>query len=321
MDFEPSHRPRLHRASSDRTTARRLQRMAANGDLRRMSPGVYVRPDEWDALDPRGRHLLLIQAVAPRLPHDVALSHLSAAAVRGLAHVGRWPERVQVSPRGGARHEIAGVSVRRTLMPRIESGTASDRFLGVPVADLVETALGAALDAPFAAGVVLLDDALRRGVDRAAVASAADRLVSRGRVHVERVLAASDVRHESVGESYCAARLVELGFDEVEPQHVFRLEDGSTARVDFWMPSLGVVVEFDGRQKCEDASMLHGRSGADAVWAEKLREDRLRALPEVRGFVRVTWWHLVDPERLDALFRQHGVRPRRAGGAGQGSVL
>lgn len=300
--------------------------MAANGELRRMSPGVYVRPDAWNGLDARSRHLLLIQAVAPRLPQDVALSHLSAAAARGLAHIGRWPERVQVSPRRGARHEIAGVSVRRSLSPRTDSSAAPDRFLGVEVADLVETALGAVLVAPFASAVVLLDDALRRGVDRAAVARSAEHLVNRGRVHVGRVLASSDVRHESVGESYCAARLVELGFDEVEPQHVFRLGDGSTARVDFWMPSLGVVVEFDGRQKYEDASMLHGRSGGDAVWAEKLREDRLRALPEVRGFVRITWWHLVDPERLRALFRQHGVWSRcvERGAerrAGQGSML
>lgn len=271
---------------------------------------MYVRPDDWDGLDARGRHLLLVQAVAPKLPPRVALSHLSAAAVRGLAHIGPWPERVQVSPRGFSRHEIAGVSVRRPVPSLGERRAPPDSFLGVEVADAVETALGAILDAPFVAAVVLLDAALCGGVDRAVLTSSAEQLVVRGRRHVERVMSVSDVRHESVGESYCAARLSELGFDRAEPQHEFRFDDGATVRVDFWMPSLGIVVEFDGRQKYEDASMLHGRNGADAVWAEKVREDRVRALPQVRGFVRVTWWHLVDPERLRALFRQHGVSTR-----------
>lgn len=53
--------------------------------------------------------------------------------------------------------------------------------------------------------------------------------------------------------------------------------------------------------------MLGERSPAEAVWQEKVREDRLRSFPDVRTVVRPTWWHLIDPDRLGALFRQHRV--------------
>jgi hypothetical protein len=78
-------------------------------------------------------------------------------------------------------------------------------------------------------------------------------------------------------------------------------------RVDFWLPRQGIVIEFDGRRKYEDPEMLRGRTGAEAVWTEEQREDRVRTRPEVNGFVRVYWEHLVVPDRLRSLFRQHGV--------------
>ncbi|MDY1004863.1 hypothetical protein [Curtobacterium sp. CFBP9011] len=86
------------------------------------------------------------------------------------------------------------------------------------------------------------------------------------------------------------------------------MPDGTIRRVDFWISSLGVVLEFDGQQKYVDPTMLAGRDAAQVLWQEKIREDQLRALPEVRTVIRVTWWHLAEPERLRALLRQHGVR-------------
>ncbi|MCL9665216.1 hypothetical protein L2091_08250 [Curtobacterium albidum] len=113
-----------------------------------------------------------------------------------------------------------------------------------------------------------------------------------------------------MGESWFAAHAGQLGLRDLVPQHVFVAPDGTIDRVDFWLPREGVVVEFDGRQKYDDPDMLQGRSASDVVWAEKIREDRLRARPEVRTVVRPRWWHLLDPERLRALFRTHGVRCR-----------
>ena len=58
----------------------------------------------------------------------------------------------------------------------------------------------------------------------------------------------------------------------------------------FYLPDLGVVIEFDGRVKYE------GRDGAQALAAEKRREDRIRALGY--GIVRLTWRDLSNPGRV-----------------------
>jgi hypothetical protein len=191
------------------------------------------------------------------------------------------------------------------LRPDTVRQTVPDTFVGVEVVDAAETAVGAVIDTQFAAAVILLDDALRSGLSTGAVDELAERFEGRGRRHLDRVRAASDVRHESVGESFCAARLAELGLSDVVPQQEFVFEDGSVARVDFWLPSRRIVIEFDGRQKYTDRDMLGGRSPDDVLWDEKRREDRIR--PLVDAFVRVRWWHLVDPDRLRALLRSHGV--------------
>ncbi|MFJ3035056.1 hypothetical protein ACIPC2_11660 [Curtobacterium pusillum] len=115
-----------------------------------------------------------------------------------------------------------------------------------------------------------------------------------------------DPRHESVGESFTAIRLIEHGVRSIEPQHEFRTGD-RIDRVDFWLPDLGVVVEFDGKQKYVDPDMLGNRSPQDALWQEKLREDRVRSQPGVTTVIRVTWWHLLDSDRFRAVFRAHGV--------------
>lgn len=174
--------------------------------------------------------------------------------------------------------------------------------------DAGHTAAHLAGESTFANGLVMVDAALRLGHTTAEQISA--RLPApgrRGSVRAASVLRCASGRRESAGESYTAARMIEIGAPFFEEQHEFRGADGILDRVDFWLPELGVVIEFDGRQKYEDPAMTQGRAGRDVLWDEKRREDRIRARPEVRGFIRVTWWHLVDPDRLRALFRQHGI--------------
>ena len=303
MEIETSHEPQLWRASSGRTVARRLQRLAADQELTRLVPGVYVDPDEWRRLDTRARHLTLVRAVTPRIPHDSVVSHLSAAALRGWAHIGPWPDRVQVTVPHGGRRRMSGVSIRSSPQPE-RTAASLDTYAGARIADPVSAAVGAALDLGFPQAVIVLDSALRGGLTPTAVEAFADRFDGRGRVHLGRVVQTSDVRHESVGESFCAARLAELGITGVEPQHEFA-SDGFVDRVDFWLPAERIVIEFDGRQKYTDPTMLAGRTPQDVLWHEKQREDRIR--PGVVAFIRVRWWHLVDVDRLRALLRGHGL--------------
>ena len=103
-----------------------------------------------------------------------------------------------------------------------------------------------------------------------------------------------------------------MGLDVI-PQ--FEVRDGSfTARVDLRLQDHPVVLEFDGLVKYRRAAAADGwRSGRDELVAEKVREDRLRAL----GFsvIRVTWHDLDDPvalaHRIRRVIRQAGPLPTR----------
>lgn len=303
--MHPANAIEIHRANSaDRSAARQLQRRRAAGMLERVRHGVYVDREAWRALDARGRHLVRMRAVLPALPAGSVFSHWSAAAVLGFPDFDGFPDRVQVTC--PSRSDDA---YRVGLTVFAGSVTVSDtRFHGVRCADLGETAVAVARRSRFVGAVVVLDHAIRSSeLDAGSLLALVRRAPNWGGARVEEALAVCDAAHESVGESFFAARAHELGVDGLEPQHEFRDADGLVDRVDFWIAALGIVIEFDGRQKPRDPAMRSGRSAEEVLWAEKRREDRIRSHAEVRGFVRVTWWHLVDPERLRGLFRQHGV--------------
>lgn len=156
----------------------------------------------------------------------------------------------------------------------------------------------------------------------------------------------ADEAAESVGESYSRVVIHESGFEAPALQVWFDgvaggdfapggpPERGRGIRVDFYWERLGIVGEFDGRVKYGRASedLLSARydsftgewapsearpaSGGvqpvfrrgpeEALWAEKRREDRLRALG--LQVVRWTWDDLTHPERLKAILSTAGVR-------------
>lgn len=85
--------------------------------------------------------------------------------------------------------------------------------------------------------------------------------------------------------------LVGAGYSVI-PQFTVRNPMGHfIARVDFFLPDLNVVVEFDGATKYADSA-----SGPDALFAEKRREDDIRRLGY--AVVRVTWADLSDPQHI-----------------------
>jgi hypothetical protein len=106
-----------------------------------------------------------------------------------------------------------------------------------------------------------------------------------------------DSRYESPGETLLA-HLLRLAGHDVEPQFAVPgtgkwTRGGRGYRADLRLSGTRVLVEFDGRVKYDDRQ---------ALWAEKLREDRIRSLGWV--VVRVTMADLRDPAvvraRVDA---------------------
>ncbi|MGN8049887.1 hypothetical protein ACTJKO_09365 [Curtobacterium sp. 22159] len=283
---------------------RSLQRRHRAGQLVRLAQGVYVESRRWERLDPVDQHVLLARAVAPSVRRSAAFSHVTAAIAYGWPFIGRPPDRVHVTDGATIRTEHRAHLVRHAGTPACGRATLG----GVPITTVLQTALDLAATLEPAVAAVAIDHAVRTGALGVDVfAGALPPGPRRGSVRSRTVAAALDPGHESAGESYASIRMVELGLPRPVVQQEFRHRDGVVDRVDFWFPELGVVVEFDGKQKYSDTQMLAGRTPSDAVWQEKIREDRLRSLPDVRTVVRPTWWHLVDPERLRTLFRQHSV--------------
>ncbi|MNG34902.1 hypothetical protein D3C84_1215120 [compost metagenome] len=65
--------------------------------------------------------------------------------------------------------------------------------------------------------------------------------------------------------------------------------------------------EFDGKAKYVEAAVRGKVSAEEAVYREKLREDRIRRLGF--GFVRWSWADLEDPSRLKRRLLAAGLRP------------
>lgn len=162
-----------------------------------------------------------------------------------------------------------------------------------PVADALALH---AVDHGIGPGVVSADAALRLGLVTADdLVKAVDAVA--GWVHGSRAVAMrafADGRRESVGESRCAVALA-IGGLRLLPQVEIRNRRGRlVGRVDFLVEGTTVVVEFDGKVK-------YGSGDPGVLWAEKRREDALRALGYV--VVRVTWADLETPGAVVAKVR------------------
>jgi very-short-patch-repair endonuclease len=154
------------------------------------------------------------------------------------------------------------------------------------------------LDHGIAHGAVAADAALRAGTLTVADVEGWSERVA-GWPHSSRVSSLAhfvDALSESPGETLTRVHLQLAGL-EVESQ--VRIIDPSTgevfARVDFVVKGTKVAIEFDGQVK-------YTEGGSDALFAEKQREDRLRA----QGYivVRVVWSDLFVPGRLVARVRR-----------------
>jgi len=113
----------------------------------------------------------------------------------------------------------------------------------------------------------------------------------------------------SPGESLSRANIHELGFPVPELQVVFDDRGGRVGDVDFWWRMANLIGEFDGLVKYTRAEYTQGRPIEEIVIAEKVREDRLRALgPNVSRWL---WGVALRPRELYAHLSSAGLRPVR----------
>jgi hypothetical protein len=267
--------------------------------LVRVRRSSFVLKAAIDPATPWEREELVTRAVGHSLAAGPgghhALSHESALMVHGLPYFGADGLVHLVRSDGGRGRHDDTIFVHR---PVEESWVES--VDGLFVVRPVLAALQVAALHGVEAGLVCLDGVLHRaetrdrqeagrrhGPARARAGQEIDRALQEGfgiaTRAVREVVGLADGRSESVGESRSRWLLQVLGFGPLLPQVPVDLGD-RTVYPDLKPGRWDVLIEFDGRGKY---------GGPEALRAEKLREDALRAL----GYqvVRLRWEDLANP--------------------------
>lgn len=282
-----------------------LRRLVAGGHLVRVTRGAYVTGAAFSAAQVTQRHRMRLLAVLRTQPGLWAASHTSAGVVWGLPLSRTALEQVHVARR---RRGVTRRHRDYTIHGCYDADAITSHD-GVPVVHAALAVIGTAMLQGFVDGVMTADAALHRRLTTREELThwlARQRHVP-GVMRARAAIAAADHRCESPGETRLRLVLTWLGL-EVVPQHAVRDGTGQLmGRVDFLLPALGVVVEFDGAVKYGGPA----DQGTRALVAEKHREDAIRALGY--AVVRVTWADLDYPARIEARIREAARISRRAG--------
>jgi hypothetical protein len=280
-----------------------MTRLLKAGELIRVRHGAYAMTPADDALM---EHRRLIVATLPRCG-DVCLSHASAAVLHCLRAWAADLDRVHaIKWRGGHGRRGRNLHIHTAAL----DGEEIVPIGGVPVTCLARTVVDCASTYPYERAVPIGDAALRAGLLREELERALQRARNRtGISQARRVADFLDGRAESVGESRSRITFSRIGIPMPEPQFEIADWDGrSVARTDFGWESQRTVGEFDGKIKY-GRLIGPGEKPEDAVFREKIREDRIRDLGwEV---VRWTWADLDEPRLLATRLQRAFIRRLR----------
>ncbi|MBC3192732.1 hypothetical protein H7X46_16830 [Pseudonocardia sp. C8] len=271
-----------------------IDRARAGGELVPIRRGAYLDADDPALRKARARHRAATRAAIRQLGPGAVASHVSAAVLLGIDFWGLALDRVHVTrdrSHGGRR--TRDLHVHPSALPPSDRTTVD----GIVVTTPARTVVDIARTTGYERGLVVADRALApRSRKRPPLltprelAEAVGAVGSRaGAGVVRRVAADADHRSGSVGETRSRIALARAGI----PPPVLQWEVTAAGRrhlTDFAWPDRGVVAEFDGRVKY-GRDMAPGQDPAEAVWEEKLREDRLRGI----GLIVVRWiWRDIE---------------------------
>jgi hypothetical protein len=285
-----------------------LRREYEHHTVVRLRRGVYTLAAEWDALDADARYLRRIRAHAATAEAPAVYSHFSAAALWGLPIVGAWPPEIHL-----ATASTTGGRSRRGVIRHPQQHTLDVvEHEGMQVTSVAATAVALARVLTFGQAVAVMDAAIHQHRDGHTLATRADLDLAfdqlgrvTGRAAAGRVLEFASPLSGSTGESISRAGMFLLGFllPELQVPHWDR--EGLIGFTDFFWRSVGKVGEFDGLGKYLRDEFTGGRSTADIVIAEKIREDRLRALG--LGVFRWDWKVATALPALGDLLSRNGI--------------
>jgi hypothetical protein len=291
-----------------------LQRLRQARQLLSVRRGVYVDMAAWTDADAVERLRLRTAALALALSVPAVLSHQSAAAELGLPllepdhtllHVTR-ENRSGTRIEAGVDHHVA--ELRDNEVVELTSGV-------LRVTSAARTAVDVARETHrFECAVAAFDSALRNGVTADELAAAMDRARSwPGARLASGALPLADARADNPGESWSRVVLIGLGLAPDDLQVPLFDDEGLIGYADFaWE---GVIGEFDGRLKYGVDDETDPQKAGRIVFAEKIREDRIRRLGY--GVARWGWPELHRPtiigQRVCEARESSGRLRRRAG--------
>jgi hypothetical protein len=254
--------------------------------LVRLRHGIYVASPLLEQADSRARHRIDLAAAMAACSEPVWAAGPSAALLRRMPMPVDVPTRLHLLRAGrqdlrslteASRHRLV-IPATSTLSLRDAEAHAGPDVEGIPCVDWSSAAVTSGIHVPHEWRVALFDSALwdgRTTVDELAATVERWRHLGGSRELLE-ALALARPGAQTVLETLSRLALMAEGLPEPELQVEFRDDQGLIGRVDMWWPGLRVIGEADGLLKY---------GSADDVVAEKIREDRLRAL----GFIVVRW--------------------------------
>lgn len=294
--------------------ASEFYRAVRSGSFIRLAEGVFLPAPVWRGLSTDDKYLAHVHAVARASRPGLTFSHFSAAALWRLPIVGSWPAQPEVVVGVGA----GGASRRAFTARKYQIPENTDTIDGVAVTPLARTLVDIGRSASLIASVAMMDHALatkpRNAIGLAAVALRRPELLdeygvgltSRGRKKCGFAIGLADGLSGSPGESISRTGMHLLGLPMPILQHPFYDSFGLIGYVDFWWPQFNLIGEFDGFGKYLREELRPGQTIAEAVIAEKKREDRLRARdPRV---TRWGWDVARSLPRLERHLREAGLR-------------
>lgn len=270
------------------------------GLIIRLRAGTYA-PQTHAGLTAEEKYRLMAFAVQDKLPSDVVLSHYSASVIHTNVAYGMDLRAVHVTRLGKstARAE-AGIVHHGGKLDDVDVMESAGHRLVVPARAALESAALAGVEA----GLIQISYVLRQGVE---ADDLAERLAQMARwpgiakVRLSLVWASPDIESVGEGRSLYMFRVGGLPIPRLQVQ----LQDGQgrdIGRVDFEWEDFWHCGEFDGLVKYGRLNPYSGDRLGQVIVDEKLREDRIRALP--RGMSR---WVYADFNSPVATCRQIGA--------------
>lgn len=294
---------------------RALRREHAAGTLTSIRRGMYTASSLWSDLAARDRYLLRMRAVLDSRKGVAVFSHASAAAIWDLPLVGPWPEVVHMFTVDESRRSSKR-GIRWHRAPLLEGDIVE--VDGVLVTSPLRTLLDLARTTTFMSAVATLDAGLARAVQQNGTADAAGRLREMllerldalghapGTARARCTIDFASHLAGSPGESVSRVQMHLLRFPKPELQFPVVDRNGTVWHSDFGWPAYRQLGEFDGFTKYTRATYTDGRPIEEIVWAEKKREDLMRAASGY-GMARWLWGDALRAPRLSSVLSEAGL--------------